>query len=128
MKSSNSIWSKTIETLPHNIYSFCIRYLNNSLANGTNLHKWRKIPSPMCLSCNNPQTLGHVVAGCTTHLIEKRYNFRHDSILINIVKCISDIPHLEIYADVTGFKNPTIITGEDDRPDILVKNGNNLYV
>ena len=48
-----------------NIYNFCIRYLNNTIANSTNLHKWGKAPSPLCSGCNKPQTLGHVVAGCT---------------------------------------------------------------
>ena len=35
-----------------------------------------------------PQMLGHVVAGCSVHLNEKRYNYRHDSVLLNIVKPI----------------------------------------
>ena len=91
MKSSATIWSKSIVKLQKNIYNFCIRYLNNSLANTTNLHKWGKIPSPMCLHCNNPQTLGHVVTGCVMALNEKRYNYRHDSILLNIIRSIESI-------------------------------------
>ena len=82
----------------------------------------------MCLFCNNPQTLGHVVASCVTSLNEKRYNFRHDSVLLNIVRCIQDIQRLNIYADIAGFKNPTLISGEDDRPDIIIHDSNQLYV
>ena len=114
--------------LPRNIYSICIRYLNNSLANGTNLNKWKTIPSPMCLFCNNPQTLGHVVASCVTSLNEKRYNFHHDSVLLNIVRGIQDIQRLNIYADIAGFKIPTLISGEDDRPDIIIHDSNQSYV
>ena len=62
-------------------YKFSIRYVNNSLANASNLHKWGKTTSSLCLHCNKNQTLGHVVAGCETSLREKRYNYRHDSIL-----------------------------------------------
>ena len=76
----------------------------------------------MCLFCNNPQTLGHVVVSCFTSLNEKRYNFRHDSVLLNIVR------RLNIYADIAGFKNPTLISGEDDRADIIIHDSNQLYV
>ena len=61
-KASSVLWSKVIAQLPKNIYNFCIRYVNNTLANNTNLHKWGKAPSPLCSACNKPQTLGHVVA------------------------------------------------------------------
>ena len=110
MKSTNIIWLKTIATLPRNIYRFCIRYLNNSLSNGTKLNKCKKIPSPMCLFCNNQQTLGHVIASCVTSLNEKRYNFRHNSILLNIVRCIQDTQRLNICFDIAGLKYPTLIS------------------
>ena len=32
------------------------RYGNNSLANASNMHKWGKTASPLCLHCNNNQT------------------------------------------------------------------------
>ena len=127
MKSSATIWSKSIVKLPKNIYNFCIRYLNNSLANATNLHKWGKIPSPMCLHSNNPKILGHVVAGCVTALNEKRYNYRHDSILLNIIRSIESIESITLYADIAGYKTPSLITGEEERPDILVLNNKNIY-
>ena len=67
-KASLVLWSKVITQLPKNIHNFCIRYVNNTLANNTNLHKLGKASSPHCSTCNKPQTLGHVVAGCSVHL------------------------------------------------------------
>ena len=58
---------------------------------------------------------------------EKRYNFLHDSILLNIVRCIQDIQRQNMYADIAGFKNPTFLSAEDDRPDII-RDSNQLYV
>ena len=59
-KASSVLWSKVMTQLPKNIYSFCIRYVNNTLANNTNntlanntnLHKWGKAPSPHSSACN----------------------------------------------------------------------------
>ena len=71
-------WHKALSTLPKNIYSFVIRYLNNTLANNTNLSQWGLKNSGKCDICDGNQTLGHVVGGCITSLNEKRYNWRHD--------------------------------------------------
>ena len=73
MKSAAVVWSKSITKLPKNIYNFSIRYNNNTLENATNMHKWGKTASPLCLHCNKNQTLGHVIGGCKIALREKRY-------------------------------------------------------
>ena len=84
------------------------------------MHKWGKIVSPLCLHCNKNQTLGHVIGGCEIALREKRYNFRHDSILLNLGKILESVKSIDLYIDIPGYKNPTIITGESQRPDLLV--------
>ena len=127
-KASSVLWSKVITQLPKNIHNFCIRYVNNTLANNTNLHKWGKAPSPHCSACNKSQTLGHVVAGCSVHLNEKRYNYRHDSVLLNIVKSIKSSEVRRIYADLEGYISPSIISGEDKRPDIIIVKRDTVYI
>ena len=127
-KASSVLWSKVITQLPKNIYNFCVRYVNNTLANNTNLHKWGKAPSPHCSACYKPQTLGHVVAGCSVHLNEKRYNYRQDSVLLNIVKLIKSPEVRRIYADLKGYVSPSIISGEDKRPDIIIVERDSLYL
>ena len=122
-KYTNS-WSSVLEQLPQNLYSFVIRYLNNTLANGTNAVKWGITKDSSCRFCTNNQTLGHVIGGCSVALVEKRYNWRHDSILLNIAKILCSFPELDVYCDINEhFKNPSIITGERYRPDIIfIKN------
>ena len=71
-------WSNVISHLPRNIFNFTIRYLNNTLANGTNAIKWGITNSSTCIFCDQQQTL--VIGGCKTALLESRYNWRHDSI------------------------------------------------
>ena len=76
--------------------------------------------SSLCPACNNPQTLGYVIGGCTKHLTEGRFNYRHDSILTNLTKTIKPAEGRVIYADIEGYANPSTITGEEYRPDIVV--------
>ena len=108
------------------IYSFAIRYLSNSLANGTNAIKWGITNTSKCLFCNENQTLQHVISSCKISLSEKRWNYRHDSILLNIAKFISKIKDIKIYCDVENseFLTPSIITGDEERPDIVAIKGN----
>ena len=61
----------------------------------------------------------HVVAGCQQ--CPDRFTWRHDSILNFIAKSLQPIVnvHSSLNADVNGFLNPSIITGENYRPDLL---------
>ena len=118
----NTSWCKVLDCLPKNLYSFVTRYLSNCLANGTNAVKWGIAASAKCLFCNENQTLQHVISSCNVSLTEGRWNWRHDSILINISRMLSKIPDIKVYCDVadTEFLTPSIITGDSERPDIVI--------
>ena len=118
----NTPWCKVLDSLPRNLYSFVTRYLSNCLANGTNAVKWGIATSAKCLFCNENQTLQHVISSCKTSLNEGRWNWRHDSILINIARFVSKVPGVKVYCDVenTEFQTPSVITGDQERPDIVV--------
>ena len=128
MKTTISIWQKVLQKLPRNIYSFTLRYLNNTLANGTNMLKWGRVTSSLCTACTNPQTLGHVMGGCKVHLKEKRYNYRHDSVLLNVIKVLDTCDGIDLYGDLPTYKNPSIVTGDNFRPDIVFLKENKLYI
>ena len=113
-------WHKALSTLPKNIYSFVIRYLNNTLANNTNLSQWGLKNSGKCDICDSIQTLGHVVGGCITSLNEKRYNGRHDSILSVISNFVNSTRNIDFYCDMEGYINPSVITRTENRPDMIV--------
>ena len=69
--------------------------------------------------CLNPESLLYVVAGCQQYL--DHFTWRHDSILNFIAKSLQPVinVHSSLYADVNGFLNPLIITGENYGPDLL---------
>ena len=81
--------------------------------------RWGLSQSPDCSLCLNPESLLHVVAGCQQYL--DRFTWRHDSILNFIAKSLQPVinVHSSLYVDVNGFLNPSIITGENYRPDLL---------
>ena len=119
LSSVNSIWSEVQSHLPKNIYNFTIRYINNSLSTRKNMARRGLSQSPDCSFCLNPESLLHVVAGCQQYL--DRFTWRHDSILNFIAKSLQPVinVHFSLYADVNGFLNPSIIIGENYRPDLL---------
>ena len=68
MKSADEIWSKSISKLQKNIYNFSIRYVNNSLANASNTHKWGKTTSETTVVSNNKLYLLELTAGYETNI------------------------------------------------------------
>ena len=67
-----------------------------------------------------------MVAGCQTSLREKHYNYCHDSILVNLGRILESIKSIDIYINIPGYKCPTMITGENQRPDLIVVGNNKL--
>ena len=60
------------------------------------------------------------MGACKTALDEKRYNWRHDSILAVLSKFIKIGKNTEIHCDIEGYINPSVITGAENRPDMTV--------
>ena len=121
----NKVWSTAQSKLPKNIYNFTIRYINNSLPTRKNLSKWGISSNPECCLCLRPETLLHVVAGCQSYL--DRFTWRHNSILNFLANTLKTVDGATLFADLHGFKSPSILTGDTYRPDLLLSNGN-LYV
>ena len=59
---------------------------------------------------------------------EKRYNYSHDFIPLNLGRILESIKSIDIYIDIPGYKCPTMITGENQRPDLIVISSNKLYL
>ena len=62
----------------------------------------------------------HIVAGCKTYLEEGRYTWRHNSALNFLAQSLKAIPNCSLYADLSGYLSPSIITGDSFRPDLLL--------
>ena len=123
----NAIWPTCQSKLPKNIFNFTIRYINNSLPTRKNLYKWGVTSSSECSFCLLPESLLHVVAGCSSYL--NRFNWRHDKILNFIAKNIPSDNIKKIFADLLSFSNPSMITGELFRPDLIIlTKDNTLFI
>ena len=122
LPSSTNSWYRVLESMPRSIYNFSIRYLNNTLPNRSNMVRWSAGTSTLCNFCPNPQTLGHVVGACPAALKDGRYTWRHNSILFNFARVLTGIKNLKVYADLDGaeFPSPSVISGEELRPDLIV--------
>ncbi|CAB4009196.1 Hypothetical predicted protein [Paramuricea clavata] len=121
----NKVWSTAQSKLPKNIYNFTIRYINNSLPTRKNLNRWGLSSSSECSFCLGPESLLHVVAGCQCHL--DRFTRRHNSILNFLANTLQIVNGSALYADVPGFKSPSIITGDTYRPDLLLSLSNGSF-
>ena len=120
----NTIWSTCQSKLPKNIFNFTISCINNSLPTHRNLQKWELTSSSECLFCLN--SLLHVVVGCSSYL---NHTWRHDSISQLISNNLLSQLIQNIYADLPSFPNPSVITGDDFRPDLLILTKDNcLYI
>ncbi|CAB4007496.1 Hypothetical predicted protein [Paramuricea clavata] len=123
----SKVWSTAQSKLPKTIYNFTIRYINNSLPTRKNLSRWGLSSSSECSFCLGPESLLHVVAGCRCYL--DRFTWRHNSILNFLANTLQTVNGSALYADVPGFKSPSILTGDTYRPDLLLSLSNgSLYV
>ena len=101
-------WKKVTNKSPANTFRFCRSYLVLSLANNSNLHRWKISNNGFCCLCDKLQTQFHVLNNCKQAL--DRYTRRHDSILFTITKHLK--PKLAntfcIYVDSLhlGFPSP----------------------
>ena len=125
----NSLWSSVQSKLPKNVFNFSLRYINNSLPTRKNLVKWGLSSSADCSSCFCPETLLHVVSGCKTYLDEGRFTWRHNSVLNFIASSLLDVERSKLYVDLPGFISPSVVTGDQFRPDLLLSIENRiLYI
>ena len=129
LKKLNGLWSVVQSNLPTNIFNFTIKYLNNTLPTRKNLSLWNLSQSSDCEFCLLPETLLHVVAGCKVYLEQGRYTWRHNSALNFLATSLKAIEGSSLFADIPGFSSPSIITGDNLRPDLLLRTKENiLYV
>ena len=120
-------WFHALSSLPKSIYNFTQRYLANCLPNRSNTVKWGTSTSATCEFCPNTQTLGHVISACSSALREGRYNWRHDSVIRAISRAAMKTGNA-VYADIMEFPSPSTITGDAERPDIVIVRGDDLFV
>ena len=129
LTATKFIWTSVQRKMPKNIFNFTIRYLNNSLFTRSNLKKWNFAQSSECSFCHLPETLLHGVAGCKSYLEEGRYTWRHNSALQILANYFRASPGAYLYFDLQCFHSPSIMIGDNFRPDLVfVSPDNKIYI
>ena len=119
LSNTKTVWSSVQKAMPRNIFTYTIRYLNNTLPNMSNMQIWGYAANKMCQLCHDPQTLGHVVAGCNIALTQGRYTWRDNSVLKIIANTLSRSCK-SLCVELPSFASPCIVTGDQERLDIVI--------
>ena len=114
-------WKGFLWDIPQGVLKFAINAGINTLPTNDNPRRWGKRVNDRCPFCGNIQTLLHVLSNCNTSLDQGRYTWRHNSVLLCIVKTIRDNLNdgFSLFSDLAGFHAPH---GGVIPPHILVTN------
>ena len=75
------VWSTIVTNMPEHLLKFAMNAVTDTLPHNANLHMWAKMPSATCKICPGKQTLVHVLNCCSTALMNRRFNLRHNDTL-----------------------------------------------
>ena len=53
-----------------------------------------------------------------TYLNEGRFTWRHDSVLNFLASTLTAVQNSRLYVDIPDFVNPSVLTGDNLRPDL----------
>ena len=126
-EKENVTWKSMVYNLPKGILPFALKATSNTLNTPDNLRRWGKKKLANCSLCGNHCTLLHILNYCSVSLNQRRFDWRHDSIVKIFTSTLlegkpSDI---DIYSDIEGYKiNGGTIPGDIlctlERPDIVL--------
>ena len=85
-----TLWSETVQHLPRECLKFALNAAQDTLPHNANLAIWRRREglSDQCKLCSEQQTLSHVLNHCKVALDLRRYNARHDVVLMLIADVV----------------------------------------
>ena len=114
-------WKSYLWDIPQGVLKFALNAGLNTLPTFDNLKRWGKRVNDRCPFCGNIQTLLHVLSNCNVALTQGRYTWRHNSVLMSLIKCIRPFldPQFHLFSDMPGFEAPH---GGTIPPNILVTN------
>ena len=91
------------------------------------MHFLRKMRSVQ--TCSDSETLLHVLVGCKAYFDVAQFTWRYDSVLNILASTLTAVQNSTLYVDLPGFMNPSTVTGDSFRPDILLSIGKKcLYI
>ena len=131
-ENADLTWKSIIYDLPRGVLSFAVRASIDFLPTFSNLKTWGKRSQTKCKFCGNQETLIHILNSCSVFLNQGRFTWRHDSILVHILKQLKNAigtnsNNIQIFSDMPGFTTtggtlPVNIIVSKLRPDIVIVN------
>ena len=117
----NDLTWKCIWAYGPNLVKFCVQSCFNTLPSPNNLIRWktRDFHDPSCSLCKTEPmcTLPHILSGCKFSLRNKRYSFRHDSVVKVFVEgVVEQIGKKLKSSSPTTFKVKFVSPGEVGQP------------
>ena len=105
LEAENHFWRRIMDGLPSGQLSFMLRAGSDTLPTPMNLQRYKIQVSSHCKLCQGPQaTTGHILSACPKALEQGRYTWRHDSVLLSLVKSLEKVlPNVQIYADLDNM-------------------------
>ena len=131
-EKQDATWKSFILDMKKNTAKFLVNACLDTLPTNSNLNQWGKRNNDKCQLCGNRETTFHVLNGCKVALEQKRYNFRHDSIIKYISKCID--PKFQLYCDINGKTTtaggtiPPSVIVTNLKPDIVILDGGSINI
>ena len=128
-EEENITWKSILNNIPKGVLSFALKATVNGLPTPDNIKRWGTRKLDKCTICGNFGNLEHVLNWCNTALNQKRFNWRHDSVLKYMKKEMDKgkPESLTIYTDIPGHSInggtiPADILTTLQRPDIVIIN------
>ena len=120
-----------MDGLPAGQPSFILRAAFDTLPTPLNLKCWKYRLDAKCHLCgSNHPTTAHILNGCPIALEQGRYTWRHDSVLLKLLKGLKRMlqPVDKLYGDLTGYGAnespratiPPELLCTTARPDIVI--------
>ena len=139
LESENWVWGRIMNGLPAGQLSFILRPASDTLPTPLNLKRWNYRLDAKCHLCNsNRPTTAHILNGCTIALEQGRYKWRHDCVLLTLLKGLKSMlePDVKLYGDVAGYRAcvnpqatiPPNLICTTARPDIVIINSDKVIM
>ena len=79
----------SLMAMPANLISFCLASTYDTLLSPINLKRWRITTEAMCTLCGKDVcTTAHILGACKVALQQRRYTFRHDTVLHQVIEAL----------------------------------------
>ena len=126
--------------MPQGQLSFLLKAGSDTLPTPLNLKRMRIQCDSFCRLCKNPRpTTSHILNGCLEALVQSRYTWRHDSVLMSPEGSFNALlppSSILIFADLDGFRYdnsppstiPSTILVTPLRPDIVLVSNNDKQI